>query len=259
MKNHFLTILLASALIAATAPPVCGQLGISVQFEGASGGGNTPGVLTATQVAGVYPLDNWNVDDNGSGGTQAALVDSTGAATAAAITVDYDANQYASGDSQSTPDGVLMSGGFWSGGGYTVTVTGVPYAAYNVYVYMLNDDNPNRRYGFTLGSTTYWGAVFNGNGDVIPPFIQDTQTNELAEGTQMQANYVEFTGVTNSNLTITGQTPDGNVAMMGIQIVSATSGAPFASAPVSSLTNNPIYDGTPISLTESATGQPPLY
>jgi hypothetical protein len=259
MREQLVTILIAGALAAATTTQTWAQPGISVQFEGASGGGNTPGVLTAAQVAGVYPLDNWNVDDNVSGGTQANLKNSTGATTAASITVDYYNSQYASGDSQATPNGIMMSGGFWSGGGYTVTATDIPYAKYSVYVYMLNDDNPYRRYGLTLGSTTYWGAVFNGNGDVIPPFVLDTQTSELAEGTQMQANYVEFTGVTGSSFTITGVTPDGNVAMMGIQIVNSVAGPPVAVIPAISPTNSQIYVGSPVTLTESASGQTPLY
>jgi hypothetical protein len=197
MRKQLLAMLSAVALAAATTMQTRAQPGISVQFEGKAGGGNTPGVLTAAQIAGAYPLDNWNVDDHATGGTQAGLVDSTGTATAASITVQYSNNQYASGDSQSTPDGIMMSGGFWSGSGYTVAATGIPYAQYDVYVYMLNDAHPDRRYGLTLGATTYWGAVFNGNGDVIPPYVQDTQTTELAEGTQMQANYVGFFEVHN--------------------------------------------------------------
>jgi mono/diheme cytochrome c family protein len=258
MKKRLVTILIAIALAAATTTRTHAQPGISVQFEGTEGGGNTPGVLTAAQIAGVSPLENWNVDDNASGGTQANLTDSTGTPTAASMTVEYYNNQYASGDSQTTPDGIMMSGGFWSGSGYTVVATGIPYPKYNVYVYMLNDDNPNRRYGLTLGSTTYWGAVFDGNGDVIPPYIQDTQTTELAEGTQMQANYVEFTGVTGASITLTGQTPDGNVAMMGIQIIDTAAGPAVATMPVISPTNSSIYAGTPVTLTEVASGQAPL-
>jgi hypothetical protein len=257
MNRQLVKALIVLVLITAVAARVDAQPGISVQFEGASGGGNTPGVLTASDVAGVYPLDNWNIDDQATGGTQSDLIDSTGAATAATVTVSYANNQYASGDSQSTADGIMMSGGFWSGGGYTVNVTGVPYGVYDVYVYMLNDDNPNRRYGLTLGSQTFWGAVFNGNGDVIPPFVQDTQTTELAEGTQMQANYVEFTGVTGSSFTINGQTPDGNVAMMGLQIVNIA-GPPVPTTPVISPNITPIYAGTAVTLTETATGKAPL-
>ncbi|HEY3855972.1 MAG TPA: chitobiase/beta-hexosaminidase C-terminal domain-containing protein [Verrucomicrobiae bacterium] len=233
------------------------QPGISVQFEGVPGGGNTPSVLTPSKIAGVYPLSNWNIDDHASGGTQANLIDSAGATTSASVLVDYYNNQYATGDSQSTPDGIMMSGGFWSGGGYTVIVTNVPYGVYDVYVYMLNDNNPNRRYGLMLGSQTFWGAVFNGNGDVIPPYVLDAQTSELPEGTQIPANYVLFSGVTGSGFIIKGQTPDGNVAMMGMQIINKA-GPPAPTVPVVSPTNSPIYAGTVLTLLEVATGKAPL-
>jgi hypothetical protein len=86
LKKQFLAIFSTVALVAAITTTAHAQTGISVQFEGAAGGGNTPGVLRADQNAGAYPLNNWNVDDQGSGGTQANLKDSTGTATAASIT-----------------------------------------------------------------------------------------------------------------------------------------------------------------------------
>jgi hypothetical protein len=238
-------------LVPATSPTPA----IGVQFEG---NGNSQ-TLYPGEAAGYVPHQFWNVDDQGSSGIFTNLVDSTGAATIATVTVTYDAGQYYSDDITSNSDGVLMSGGFWSGDGYTVNVTGIPYSTYDVYVYMLNDNNPNRRYALTLGSTTYWGAVFNGNGYAVPPYTLDTQSAQLAEGTQMQANLVEFTGITGSSFAITGQTPDGNVAMMALQITSLAGGPPIVSAPVISPTNTTIYAGTEVSLIESASGQAPLF
>jgi hypothetical protein len=228
---------------------------ISVQFEG-----NTDSqVLVRGEAAGYIPHQNWNIDDDASGGTVTNLVDYNGAATGATVQVSYGNGQYFSSDNTSTPDGILMSGGFWSGGGYTVNVTGVPYASYYVYIYMLNDDNPNRRYGFTIGSQTYWGSVFDGNGYSVPPYTLDTQTTELAAGSQMQANLVEFANVTGSNFTIAGQTPDGNVAMMGIEIVNPSVGPAIADTIRSSVNQAAtIYAGTPVVLSEVPLGAPPF-
>jgi hypothetical protein len=255
MKKQLLTILGAIAWAAGTTVQTDAQPAISVQFEGSGQGSET---LTPSQTAGYVPEQFWNVDDMGSGGTATNLVDSTGASTAATVNVTYVAGQYGSSDNKSTPDGILMSGGFWSGDGYTAEVTGVPYPLYDVFVYMLNDDNPNRRYGLTLGTQTYWGAVFNGNGYSVPPYTLDTETTELAEGTQMQANLVEFSSVTGASFTITGQTPDGNVAMMGIQIIISMV-PPVTAMPVFSPTNTPIYAGTEVTLTEEAGGHSPFY
>lgn len=223
---------------------------ISVQFQGAGGSE----ILAPSEVAGYVPHDFWNVDNELTTFTYTNLVDSTGTHTAATVQVTYLNNQYHSGDASGTADDVLMSGGFWSGGGYTVNVTGVPYSSYYVYVYMLNDNNPNRRYGLTLGNQTYWGAVFNGNTYSAPPYTPDTQTAELPEGTQMQADIVEFTGVTGSSFTISGQTPDGNVAMMGIQIINPSAGPAVANPIRISPAQGIIYSGLPVSLSEFAFG-----
>jgi hypothetical protein len=228
---------------------------ISVQFEG---NGNSD-ILVPALAAGYIPHQFWNVDDDSSGGTVSNLMDYQGNTTAASVRVSYGNGQYYSGDNTSNPDGILMSGGFWSGGGYTVNVTGVPYSSYYVYIYMLNDNNPNRRYGFTLGSQTWWGSVFDGNGYSVPPYTLDSQSTELAEGSQMQATLVEFTNVTGSSFTIAGQTPDGNVAMMGMEIVNPSVGPALAdtirSSPSASAT---IYAGTPVLLSESPLGAPPF-
>ena len=227
---------------------------IGVQFQGNSGSVT----LVPSQVAGVIPHDNWNVDDQSSGtATTNILVDSTGAPTTAAVTVTYANGQYHSGVSASTADDDLMSGGFWSGGGYTVNVTGIPYGTYNVYVYMLND-NTGRRYGLTLGNQTYWGAVFGGSGYSAPPFTPDAQMTEQPIGTQMQADVVEFAQVSGSSLNINGITPDGNVAMMGIEIVNPAAG-PAIAQPISvSPGGTTIFGGDPVQLNEFPYGAQPV-
>ena len=222
-----------SALNTATftnvSPPMSAPSGISVQFVG-SGGGATS--LSAGQIAGVQPFANWNLDALASGGTDSALADNNGVATPATVQVVYYNSRWHSGDNTTTPDGILNSGGFWSGGGYTVNVTGVPYATYDVYVYMLNDNHPNRRYGLTLpGATipTYWGGVIAGNTMGNPyVYTQAADTAEAASATaQTTANYVHWTGVSASSFTISVPTPDGNVAIMGIQIVGVVSVVPM--------------------------------
>jgi len=218
---------------------------ISVQFAG--GGGSE--TLSPVQAAGYAPEEFWNVDGKATGITDSNLVDYTGAPTLTTVNVTYANGNYHSSDNTSTTDGVLMSGGFWSGAGYTVNVTNVPYSSYNVFVYMLNDNNPNRRYELNIGSQTNWGSVFNGNTYSVPPYTLDVQTTELAEGSQMQASLVEFTNLSGSNFTINGQTPDGNIAMMGMEIYEAFSG-PVVASPISVSPTSTIYSGLPVALSE---------
>lgn len=239
-----------SITVAATSPTAA----ISVQFQGNSGSLT----LAPSQVAGVVPHANWNIDTNATGVISTNLVDSTGTPTGATIEVTYANGQYHSSDATTTADDVLMSGGFWSGAGFTVNATGIPYSNYNVYVYMLNDNNPNRRYGLTLDDQTYWGGVFNGNIYNAPPFTPDTQTTELPSGTQMQADLVEFGQVTGSSFTITGQTPDGTVAMMGLEIVNPAAGPALAQPIDVAPSGEIIYQGDPVTLTEYPYGATPL-
>ncbi len=251
ITNAYGSVTSAPAILSVLA---AGNEGISVQFVG---NGTS---LTAVQTAGAYPLANWNQDNQNSGGTATNLNDSTGAATTATVTVTFNAGHYASGDNTGTADGILNSGGFWSGNGYTVAVTGVSYPKYDVFVYMLNDNNPNRRYGLTLpGATvpTYWGGVIEGN-TMGNPYIytQATDTTEATSATaQKLANYVHWSGVTGSSFTISGLTPDGNVAMMGIQIVNSGPVPPTITTQPSNSTNYPT--GT-ASFSVAAYGTQPL-
>lgn len=250
-----------SAVVTIFVPATSVTPSIGVQFEGDANG---YAVLTPGLAAGFVPQQNWSVDDESSGNTATNIVDFAGNSTAVTVKVTFDAGQYGSADSLSTADGILMSGGYWTGDGYVITVTGVPYSSYDVYLYMLNDDNPNRRYGFTLGNQTNWGSVFDGNGYVVPPYTLDTQTEELAEGTQMQANLVKFANITTNSFTITGQTPDGNVALMGMQIVNPNAGpavaAPITASPAAITIGNTVYTGSPVLLTENVTeGATPLF
>lgn len=225
-------------------PPYSALPAISVQFAG--GGGSQ--TLTPTQLAGYSPEEFWNIDGASTGTTASNLVNSTGSPTAATVNVTYANGTYHSSDSTSTPDGVLMSGGFWSGSGFTVNVTGVPYSSYNVMVYMLNDHS-GRRYGLSIGVQTNWGAVFEGDLDNVPPYTLDTQTAELPASAQMQADLVQFTNITGGSFTVNGLTPDGTVAMMGIEILDAFMGPPVSS-PISVSPNGTIYSGLPVVISE---------
>jgi len=236
----------ASTAVSILVPVTSAAPSISVQFEG---NGNSQ-TLYPGEAAGYLPQQFWNIDNEASGGTASNLLNSAGVATGASVKVSYQNGQYYSADVTTNGDGVLMSGGFWSGSGYVIDATGIPYSTYNVYLYMLNDDNPNRRYGFTLGDQTYWGSVFDGNGYGVPPYTLDLQTEELAEGSQQQATLVEFTGITGSSFTINGTTPDGNVALMGMEIVNPDEGAVIADQIRLSPGGQTIYAGLPVTLTE---------
>ncbi len=238
--------------------------GISVQFYPPDGIPHGAQGLTPNQVAGVFPLPDWNLDTNNiSGQTTSALYDSLTNATATTVNVAFANGPWGSGDDKSTPDGIMMSGGYPSSGatGYTVSVANVPYSKYNVYVYMLNDNNPNRRYGLTLGTQTYWAGVVQGGGVVFPAaYAQATQTttNGYTPSTQPLATYVLFTNITGTSFTINGQTPDGVVFMEGMQVVNAANGvtpAVIATQPQTAV----VYAGYNATFSATAGGTTPLF
>jgi hypothetical protein len=227
--NSFGTNASVDIYVTVAAPYFSPAPAIGVQFEG---NGNSK-VLTPLQLAGYVPIEFWNVDNLASGGTASNFVDYAGAPSALTVSATYQNGTWYTGTgnlSPLTPDDILMSGGFWSGSGFVIGATNVPYSSYNVYVYILNDNNPNRRYALSInGTQTNYGSVFNGNTQTgYPPYTFDVQRTQLPNGVQANADLVVFTNVAGSSFQINAATPDGTVAIEAIEIVNAFVGQAVA-------------------------------
>jgi hypothetical protein len=105
------------------------QPAISVNFVG-GGSNGTPAILAPSDVAGVVAVSNWN-NGNGSG-----LKDSSGATTAASIT--WSGASWSNQITATDPNNRMMKG--YLDFGSSASVTGVPYATYDVYVYFRSDN-----------------------------------------------------------------------------------------------------------------------
>ena len=236
------TTLAAAVGLAATTAPA--QI-ISWSFDqygfgNAAGGSGQP--VPNTQ-AGVVPAYNWNDSwsENyssyayGNGVTVNNLFDNTGTATTASITYNsYNGYYITSPNPGQDANGTYnkeMLNGFLNAGPATwsppvtadsVALNSIPYAQYNIYVYV-SDDTAGRVADVTDGLSTFdlstlgSAEVSGANALLIP----STDTSGANPG----ADYVEFTGLTGSSQTLTVTPGDQNpadaawVGLAGVQSV----------------------------------------
>jgi hypothetical protein len=218
-----ITVTLFFTAFAATA----GAASIGVNYTG-GGNNSSPAVsLASTDAAGVVPQTNYNNFAGGSG-TALALIDSAGAASGATLT-------YGSGGTYSSIGGAAiapadgnekLNTGFIFGNA-TVTVSGVPYSRYDVYVYMLNDAAGRvETTSLTAGgpAQTFYGgsAAANDAGHVdqnaATPYVYTrTISTDVAVPTTA-GDYVLFSGLTTPSFQFT-TAATGNGYLNGFQIV----------------------------------------
>ncbi|HEV2970669.1 MAG TPA: autotransporter-associated beta strand repeat-containing protein [Pirellulales bacterium] len=251
--------------LAAVVPAV--KPAISIKFEGGSNGG-APTSLNSTDVAGVYPVSNWNnVNSNNVSNTPGSgtntnidspmggtIVDSNGATTAATIAFQSN-NTWGVAQNNPTPNDVLMNGyldlNFGGNNLTAVTMKNLPYTRVDVYAYVGSDGNGRTGHGTVTQSATgpfYFitddnmFSVANGG----PGFVQGTATTAA---TAANATYLLFSGVPTAageiDFTLMGDT--NNAGLHGLEFVNAT--PPVAMANALTLTGNATID-----LTGSATG-----
>lgn len=210
---------------------------IGIKFVTASG----PSPNTSIPVnayAGVADVaqKNWNqttpLPQNSNSGSNSqisspqagVIVDSAGTATA--VTITYSMNNTWSADNEKlTPYGALNSGYLDTSAGTpnaVVSLAGIPYADYDVYVYFGNNSATGRTGSITDGTTTY---SFTTTPPVTTPgnFIRTTNT----AGENPSANYAVFTGKSGSTCTITYQRGNQNGGIFAVQIVPITVLSPY--------------------------------
>jgi hypothetical protein len=180
------------------------------------GGGNQPVV----GPAGVPEIEqiNWNSvhEDKGPGaaGSLETVVDSSGAVVAG-MSITWSANACYTNGTHEGENGNLFYGGLEAQntafGSNEITVTGIPYDTYDVYVYVN---------GWTAGRTGYMRI----NGDAGTEMGFNTYQNfpdtwVQASGVGQQATHVLFEDVTGGALTIEFRRGSSNIMVGGFQIV----------------------------------------
>lgn len=191
---------------------------IGVNFVGgggASGGG--PNTLAPADVAGQVPQANWN-NATGASGTLNGLLNGAGGATSANLTY-RSPNTWSSGTNDGTTNGALLDGYLDSNGsaagGAKVTVTNVPYAHYNLFVYLNTDNGGGPRTG---------DYELNTSGGTITQTVQYSKSSALSPASLATAGtFIEFDNLSDSTINLlTNQLLPANfrAPISGIQIVS---------------------------------------
>jgi hypothetical protein len=191
---------------------------IALQFVGAGT------ALAATDSAGLSSVaqTNWNAL-TGSSFTGQALVNSTGASTTALLSGSA-GGSYFGGASSAAPSGnaKMSSGELFNGwpGSATLTVSNIPYAKYDVYLYAgIDASGRNETSALTPsgGAAQYFSFTTEGGGSA---WVAATSTwnGTGTAPTLPSANYVHYTNLTASSFTLAWGAP-GNGGLNGIQIV----------------------------------------
>ena len=222
------------------APPAWSQDVISVIFHSTDNGGST--AINSAETAGLIPVSNWNNSLGATQTTPQVVNFSTGgvtgraSSTASGATITWSSDNTWSDGNDSDGNHKLFHGYLDDNDGRNgnipannaqCTVTNIPFAVYDVYVYSHGDagdgskqgkywvDNASVVHSFADGSTNF-------------QFCQNDHTfvPALSDGTGTTAgNTLKFSGLTFPNITITTD-PNGRngqrAPLDGFQIVELT-------------------------------------
>jgi hypothetical protein len=184
--------------------------------------------MAATESAGVVPQVNWNNSDGAATGTGAAnisgptvnsIVDNTGTVVPG-LSLNWTANGTWSAPNIGPGDLNMMSGYLddtGTAGDTVLTVSGVPYAYYDVYAYLGSDAN-NRS-----GRTRLFGFFQNDrwirtNTNPFTSFVEGTATTQPASNTGL-ANYTHYRSLNSGSFELRVMRGSNNVGLHGLQIV----------------------------------------
>ena len=211
----------------ASAVPVypAGYQTIGVNFTG-GGNGSSPAVsLLPSDSAGVLPATNYN-NVAGSSGTNVALVNGAGNATTATMTFSAGGTYSSVAGAAITPQGgdEKLNTGFVYGNG-TVTLSNIPYASYDVYVYELNDAAGRvETTGATQFGTPRFGSAASPadanhvDQNATTPYLYTQTISGNVNSPTPNGDYVLYHGVTGSTFTFAVSAP-GNGYINGFEIV----------------------------------------
>ncbi|MFN3167849.1 MAG: PEP-CTERM sorting domain-containing protein [Phycisphaeraceae bacterium] len=194
--------------------------------------------------AGYVSQGNWNNLDREAARDQSVsydLVDSTGVDSGADLTILADFNYFYTNNVDNGPSGAngltdeqknnlrLLNGfdGLSPASGATpiFTVTNVPYATYDVIVYLANDGDNNRESAIEVNGEVYFQTTERSNyaEDRLiagqSPWLVGTNTDSALAPL---ANVVIFEDVTGSTLEIFHEALNANSGLGGFQIVDAS-------------------------------------
>jgi hypothetical protein len=223
----------SSFTVTVTAPPAGGTRAVSINV----GGFDTTHDVTGS--LGVVSAANWNNLTNAANPTGTNLTDDSGAATTLDISFSgWNKDTFnAWGDSRANLYSNFIHHQGDTMANATVNLSQIPYAIYDVYIYYTGFVAKQVQ-AWTDGVTTLYGLRGPASGGGLTGFVQYQTTSEAtaladAAGGTAGGNYLKFTGLTGTSLTLTslglpnqaGFEQDG---LAGIQIVNTSPANTYA-------------------------------
>lgn len=219
--KHVITTTMMLCSLAASAQAAS----IGINF----GAGRAEASLGSGDSAGVVAQTNWNNASGGSGSLTVLNTDN-GSASGAAVTWATD-EQWSHGTGVTDPNATLLNGWISANNNTapdaSIDITSIPFAVYDLYVYM-NHDRETEDVDITGPFGTFRLHETDGDIDVdITASVTWVQQTATADGDATQeGNYALFSGLTDTNLNLILGTAgaEGSLdrgAITGIQIVEA--------------------------------------
>ncbi len=220
--SRTLNVLMCALALGACASARAASVGIN--FRRSSGEQN----MAASESAGVVPQINWNNSDGAAVGNSGAnvtgpmansLIDD-GGAVVGGMSITWTANGTWSAPNSGTGDLNLMSGYLddtGTAGETIISVTGVPYAFYDVYAYLGSDANnrSGRTQLFQFFANDRWIRT---NTSPFTSYVEGTATTQPASNTGL-ANYTHYRSLNTSSFDLRVFRGSNNVGLHGLQIV----------------------------------------
>ena len=176
--------------------------GTAMVTQGASiglnlGSGRANASLAPTDEAGVVPQQNWN-NAPGAAGSLAILNSDSGSASGASVTWATD-EQWSVGGTPVDANGILLNGFVSqnnSGNDSSILFTGIPFVAYDLYVY-LSHDRGSEDVILSEGNLAFDPFTAVENDTAIGSVVTFTQQTMSGVGS---GNYVRFANLTSPTL-----------------------------------------------------------
>ena len=197
----------------------CAATSIGVSF----GFGSTSDSLSPTASAGVAPYAQTHYNNVTSNSTNLVLNDNTGTATTGMLTI-ANARFGVITNLSAGADEMFNDGEAYQKGSVSFSLTNIPYASYSLVVYDLFDLSGGVQ-GITLGSTTYYtlspdpssAGYIDNNANTAFTYTPGTGTSQATA--TVGADYVVFTGLSGSSLSVTLSNPSDIGEVGGFQII----------------------------------------
>ena len=213
MAIAFVTIFLVGGIARAD------MIGVNYAVSGSNVTGSAGAVLQAN-------WNNENIEHNSSSksGGLTSLIDDSGAAVAGMSTSWTADAAYRNGASSGGTDTTLLYGGLEAqNGSYGVTaiaISGIPYAEYDLYVYVK---------GWSAGRTGEARLEGVASSEIgFNTYMDFPGTHSRATSTSTQGTYVLWEGLTSDAVTVDVRKVSNNVIIPGFQVVAVPEPATFA-------------------------------